>query len=160
MREEKESVLLLRERIEQFVRFASIEITPSNEALLDGLTKLLPPRATVYVSHVPKATLRLVVQTALAVQAAGLTASPHIVARRLESPHTLSGALAELRSGGVNQILLVGGDMAHLAGGFGDSLNVLRSGIIEPPVSLASAWQGIQKASNPSAPCFSGRHLR
>ena len=72
----------LKERIVDFVRGASTEITPADEKRLPQLADLLPPRTAVYVAHVPNTTLSCVVKAALTVQRAGLVATPHIVARR------------------------------------------------------------------------------
>src|SRR5258707_777793 len=50
---------------------------------------------------------------------------------RINYPHTLRTALAELRTGGVEQLLLVAGDGARVAGEFANTLDVLNSGILE-----------------------------
>jgi methylenetetrahydrofolate reductase (NADPH) len=121
----------LKQRIVRFVSGASTEITPSDERLLPQLVELLPPKTAVYIAHTPKTTLNNVVKAALAVQRAGFTATPHIVARRLTYPHTLHTALAELQAGGIEQILLVAGDTAQAAGEFENTLDVLASGILE-----------------------------
>lgn len=121
----------LKERIMHFVRGASLEITPSDEQRLPNLAALLPPGTAVYVTHTPNATLDQVVKTALAAQQAGFTATPHIVARRINYPHTLRIALARLRAGGVDQILLVAGDAPRASGEFNSTLDILASGILD-----------------------------
>ena len=121
----------LKERVGNFVRAASIEITSSDQPYLPALRDLLPPHCQVYVSHVPNATLAQVVKTALAVQAAGFQATPHIVARRINYPETLRTALADLTTHGVEQVLLVAGDTEHAAGEFDSTLDVLASGLLE-----------------------------
>jgi methylenetetrahydrofolate reductase (NADPH) len=121
----------LKERIVAFVRDASVEITSSEQNHLPPLRDLLPQGSSVYISHVPSATLAQVVKTALAVQAAGFQATPHIVARRINYPETLRTALAELTAHGVGQILLVAGDTEHPAGEFDSTLDVFSAGLIE-----------------------------
>ena len=86
----------LKERVISFMRAASIEITPSEEKHLPALRALLPAECPIFVSHVPTATLAQVVKTALAVQAAGFQATPHLVARRINYPEALRTTLAEL----------------------------------------------------------------
>jgi methylenetetrahydrofolate reductase (NADPH) len=120
----------LKERVMHFVREASIEITPSDEQRLPNLVALLPPGTAVYVAHTPNATLDQVVQAALAVQRVGFTATPHIVARRITYAHNLRIALARLRAGGVEQILLVAGD-TRASGEFDSTLDILASGILD-----------------------------
>lgn len=121
----------LKERIVTFIRAASIEITPSEERHLPALRALLPAGCAIFVSHVPTAPLAQVVKTALAVQAAGFQATPHLVARRINYPETLRTVLAELVSHGVEQVLLVAGDSEHPAGEYESTLEVLASGLIE-----------------------------
>src|SRR5579864_1319045 len=121
----------LEERVVAFMRAASVEITPSEERHLPALRALLPVECAVYVSHVPSATLAQVIKTALAVQAAGFQATPHLVARRINYPATLRTSLAELAAHGVEQVLLVAGDTEHPAGEFESTLDVLESGLIE-----------------------------
>jgi methylenetetrahydrofolate reductase (NADPH) len=121
----------LKERIAAFVRAASMEITSADQHHLPALRDLLPAGTSIYISHVPSATLVQVVKTALAVQAAGFQATPHIVARRLNYPETLRSALSELVAHDVGQVLLVAGDTAHAAGEFESSLDVFASGLLE-----------------------------
>ena len=121
----------LKERVIAFMRAASIEITPSEEKHLPALRALLPAGCSIYISHVPTATLAQVVKTALAVQAAGFEATPHLVARRINYPEALRTTLAELVAHGVEQLLLVAGDTEHVAGEYENTLDVLASGLIE-----------------------------
>jgi len=143
----------LKRRIVRFVSGASTEITPADCQLLPQLADLLPSQTAIYVAHVPTATLNHVVKTALAVQRAGFMATPHIVARRITYPHTLREGLMELRAGGVEQILLVAGDTVRAAGEFENTLDILKSGILEQSgikrIGVAGHPEG-QKAVGPS----------
>jgi hypothetical protein len=98
---------VLKERIIAFVKGASTEIAPTEEKYLPQLVELLPQGSAVYISSPASTTLPEVIRTALAVQRAGFRATPHIVARRLNYPHTLRIALAQLCAGGIEQIMLV-----------------------------------------------------
>ena len=121
----------LKERIVIFMRAASVEITPAEQKHLPALREMLPAGTSVYVSHVPSATLAQVVETALAVQEAGFQSTPHLVARRISYPETLRKALAGLTAHGIQQVLLVAGDVEHVAGEFESTLDVLASGLLE-----------------------------
>jgi methylenetetrahydrofolate reductase (NADPH) len=118
----------LKQRIVRFARTASTEISPHDEELLPALANRLPGGTTVYIAHTPKASLDDVVRIALKAEAVGFRASPHIVARRLESERALRNALRELRDGGVEQILLVAGDRDPPVGKFASTLEVLDTG--------------------------------
>lgn len=118
----------LKRRVVEFARGTSTEISTHDEELLPALVNRLPAGTTVYVAHTPKASLDDVVRVALKAQSLGLRASPHIVARRLESERALRDALRELREGGVEQLLLIAGDREQPVGKFTSTLEVLDSG--------------------------------
>jgi methylenetetrahydrofolate reductase (NADPH) len=120
----------IRQRIIDFVRRASTEITTHDEKVVPALAETLPSGATVYVAHTPKAILEDIVRVSLKVQSLGLRASPHIVARRLPSENGLRDALAELRAAGVEQVLVIAGDREAPLGPFAHSLDVIDSGAL------------------------------
>ena len=124
----------LKERIVQFARDTSTEISPHDEGIVDELANVLPRGTTVYVAHTPKASIHDVVRVASAVQRSGLRASPHIVARRIESEGVLRGALKELTAAGVEQVLLVAGDRDPPAGEFTSTLDASIEQIFEASV--------------------------
>src|SRR5262249_4916952 len=64
------------------------------------------------------------------IESLGLKASPHIAARRLESERSLRAALDELRDSGVEQVLLIAGDLAQPLGPFRSSLDILNTGLL------------------------------
>jgi methylenetetrahydrofolate reductase (NADPH) len=121
----------LKRDLVAFARGASTEISTHDEKLLESLAERLPAGTCVYVAHTPKSTVEDVVRVAIKVQAAGFAASPHLVARRLPSEQTLRGALARLREQGVEQALLVAGDLDRPLGPFTSTLDVLATGALE-----------------------------
>ncbi len=120
----------LKRRIVEFARGTSTEISPHDEGLVPELAGVLPSGTTVYVAHTPKATVDDVVRVASKVRAAGLRASPHMVARRIESEQVLRDALRRLRDADIDQVLLVAGDRNPPAGEFTSTLQILDSGAI------------------------------
>jgi methylenetetrahydrofolate reductase (NADPH) len=114
-----------------FVRGASTEISTHDEGLLPTLTGRLPAGMTVYVAHTPKASVDDVVRVAVKAQSLGFRASPHIVARRLPSEHALQDALGKLTAAGVQQVLLVAGDLERPVGKFASTLEVMDTGLLE-----------------------------
>jgi len=121
----------LKRGVIDFMRRASTEVSTHDEELLSALANKLPRGATIYVAHTPKASLDDVVRVAVRIEALGFRASPHIVARRLESERALIGALRDLREGGVEQLLLVAGDRTTALGKFDSTLEVLETGAID-----------------------------
>ncbi|MDB6091327.1 MAG: methylenetetrahydrofolate reductase [Gammaproteobacteria bacterium] len=121
----------LKRAVVEFAHGASTEISTHDEEMLLTLANKLPAGTPVYVAHTPKATLAEVVQLAIKVQAIGLRASPHIVARRLASEHALKSALSELTDAGVEQVLLVAGDLEKPLGKFTSTLDIIESGALQ-----------------------------
>jgi methylenetetrahydrofolate reductase (NADPH) len=98
---------------------------------LPSLTNILPAGMSMYVAHTPKASLDDVVRVALKAQSLGFRASPHIVARRLPSGRALQEGLSKLTDGGVEQVLLVAGDLERPLGEFTSTLDIIDSGALE-----------------------------
>jgi methylenetetrahydrofolate reductase (NADPH) len=121
----------LKNRIVSFMRGASTEITPSEESRLPELRSILPAGTPVFIAHTPNAGFAQVIHAALAVRRAGFLATPHIAVRRVADSEMLRRALAELRAGGVEDILLIAGDAPRPIGEFSSTLDVLESGILE-----------------------------
>jgi methylenetetrahydrofolate reductase (NADPH) len=117
----------LKRQLVEFARSASTEISTHDEEVLPSLVGKLPAGMAVYVAHTPKATLAEVVRVAIKAQQLGFRASPHIVARRLESERALRDALNELKDGGVEQVLYVAGDREQPLK-FSSTLEVLDTG--------------------------------
>jgi methylenetetrahydrofolate reductase (NADPH) len=120
----------LKSRVVAFARSASTEISTMDEAVVGDLVGVLPKGITVYVAHTPKASLDDVVRVATKVQQLGFRASPHIVARRLESEQALRTALGQLTQAGVEQVLLVAGDREQPVR-YTSTLEVIDTGAIE-----------------------------
>jgi methylenetetrahydrofolate reductase (NADPH) len=114
-----------------FARRASTEISCHDERLLDALAQRLPRGMSVYVAHTPKSSVEDVLRVAGEVQARGFAASPHLVARRLPSVDALRDILVRLRAHGIEQVLLVAGDLARPIGPFTSTLEVIATGALE-----------------------------
>src|SRR5262249_42086965 len=115
----------------EFVRGASTEISTHDEELLPTLPGLLPDGMAVYVAHTPKSSLDDVVRVAVKAQSLGFRASPHIVARRIPGGSALKQALQTLTAAGVEQVLLVAGDLERPVGPFRSTLEVIDTGLLE-----------------------------
>jgi methylenetetrahydrofolate reductase (NADH) len=121
----------LERAIVDFARNASTEISTHDEDTLPTLASTLPAGTTVYVAHTPRATLGEVVRTAVKLQQLGFRASPHIVARRVESQQALQAGLQQLSAAGVEQALLVAGDLARPLGPYTSTLDIIDSGLLQ-----------------------------
>ena len=121
----------LKRAIVDFARNASTEVSTHDEDALPILASTLPAGTVVYVAHTPKAKFSEVVQTAIKLQDLGFRASPHMVARRIESQQALRAGLQELSAAGVEQALLVAGDLAKPVGPYTSTLDIIDSGLLQ-----------------------------
>jgi methylenetetrahydrofolate reductase (NADPH) len=120
----------LKDRIVEFARGASIEMTPHDRGIAGELVGLLPASTTIYVTHIPNTTIADVVEAACAIEAAGFRACPHIVARRIGSADALQTALDRMRDQGITRALLVAGDLSTPSGKFTSTLDILDTGAL------------------------------
>lgn len=141
----------MKSRVVEFARAASSEISTMDEKTVPELVGILPQGMTIYIAHTPKASLDDVVRVAIQVQKLGFRASPHIVARRLESEQALRGALDSLVKAGVEQVLLVAGDPPNPPA-YKSTLEVIATGAIEQAgikrASVAGHPEGHQHVGN------------
>jgi methylenetetrahydrofolate reductase (NADPH) len=121
----------LRQQLSSFVAAGSTEVTPHDEKVLDEMARILPAGFPVYVANTPKTSPDDVVRVALRIQELGLTASPHIIARRVVDAQRLRDRLRVLAAGGVQQVLLVAGDLAIPHPAFSSTLELLESGVVQ-----------------------------
>lgn len=119
-------------RIRALVRSASIEITARIAAVNDLAKAGLPAGAPVYITALPGDSPNAVLATALRVHHLGLTPVPHLGARYVTEPRVFENLLCSLaRDAGVDQVLVIGGDIARPRGPYASSLELLRSGLFE-----------------------------
>jgi methylenetetrahydrofolate reductase (NADPH) len=120
----------LKKHISAFLRDYSIEITPHDAEKLDAIRAELSPGTCVYVAHPPGVPIDDIVTLAGRVQKLGLTATPHIIARKLESRDQLERALARCQELGIHNALCVAGDIAADKPAYNSSLEVLETGFL------------------------------
>jgi len=118
----------LKNEIVAFLRDYSIETTPHDAKHAAELSATLRPGAAVYVAHPPGVSIDAVVDFAGALKAQGFIPVPHIIARKLESRGQLERALAALQAQGVDEALVIAGDIAVPNAAFDSSLEVLETG--------------------------------
>ena len=121
----------LRQQLSNFVARGSTEVTPHDEKSLGEMARILPAGFPVYVANTPKTSPDDVVRVALRIQELGLTASPHVIARRVVDAQRLRDRLRVLAAGGVRQVLLVAGDVAIPNPAFSSTLELLESGVVQ-----------------------------
>lgn len=119
----------LKQHISAFLRGYSIEITPHDTGKLDEIRAALPDGTAVYVAHPPGVPIDDIVALAGRVQQMGLKATPHVIARKLESREQLERALSKCQELGIANALCVAGDITADKPAYNSSLEVLQTGL-------------------------------
>lgn len=113
----------------QWLRRASIEISPLEAPAALDFGPLLPAGTQAFIPWLPQTTPGEMVRAAAALKAAGLLPVPHIAARRLTGRPQAEQLLRDLASeAGAESVLLIGGDLARPAGPFDSALSLLQTG--------------------------------
>jgi methylenetetrahydrofolate reductase (NADPH) len=107
---------------------ASIEMTCKDVDVLAEVATLLPPKTDIFIALFPNQTFDELTAAAKAVNAAGLTAVPHVPARRIPDMAEVKRIAAGFAAAGVTKFLLIAGDMTAPAGEFDSTIGVLESG--------------------------------
>ena len=121
----------LKGHIADFLRDYSIEITPHDAGKLDAIRAELADDTAVYVAHPPGVPIDDIVTLAGGVQKLKLKATPHIIARKLESREQLENALARCQQLGIKNALCVAGDITADRPAYNSSLEVLQTGLFK-----------------------------
>lgn len=109
----------------------SIEITTRDLQGFAQVRERLQPETRVSIAYLPKDEPSGVIEAAKAVAEAGFLPVPHIPARRIASSAALQDFLARLAGEtGTRDVFVIAGDPAKPAGGFSQSLDILKDGIL------------------------------
>jgi len=110
----------------------SVEITPGDRKSLELAANSLPKGTEAFIASLPTGRLDQVVETATFLRNVGLEPVPHLAARNLESPEQLSEFLKALSGeASVKRALVIGGDRDQPLGFYGQSLQILNSGLLQ-----------------------------
>lgn len=119
-------------RISEFTKGYSIETTVRDAGRIESYADHLPKGTQVFVAHVPGTTPAEAVALAKRVKTEGMDPIPHIVARRTQNLTTLEDLIKQMvNDAGVEQILLVAGDIPQPEGELDNTLQILDSGLLE-----------------------------
>ncbi|WP_207631071.1 MULTISPECIES: methylenetetrahydrofolate reductase [unclassified Actinopolyspora] len=142
----------------------SFEMTGKDIDGLTGARESLPRGSRINVTFLANEQQQQRLRAVRAVRDAGFVPVPHISARQLESRAELEEYLAAIReAGSCDEVFVVGGDPASPRGPYEDSLEVVRSGLLEqygvrcvgiggypeghPFISDAALWSALEDKS-------------
>ena len=112
-------------------QFASIEILPTQVIQAPPLSELFAEGTEIYLPLLHGDDLHLSVTAAKKVRAEGMVATPHLAARSVPDASQLDEWLHELSEAGCHRLMLIAGDPLAHRGPYRDTLDVLRSGLLE-----------------------------
>ena len=114
--------------VNSLLRGFSIEITPREVLALPDLAVRLPRGTAAYLPYLPRVAFTDTVAAARTLRDAGLVPVAHVAARAVASAQSLRAMLTALtEEGGVERLLLVGGDLPEPRGPYASTMDVLRT---------------------------------
>ena len=133
----------------------SIEVTPREPSVAEKLPQYFPPGVATHVTFLPDDDLVASQGTCIALRRAGYNPVPHITARNFPTQAQLEDHLARLSAeANLTRVLLISGDVDQPKGPFGESLDVLRTGLLAKygvrACLLAGHPEGHPKVSEPA----------
>lgn len=133
----------------------SIEITAKDANALTEASDLIAPGTPVSVTFLPGEEMAARVAAAKQVRALGFEPVSHLSARRLKTEAELETFLSALvAEAGVKNVFVVAGDPDKPEGPYGDSLDVIRSGLLEKhgiqKVGISGYPEGHPQISTPA----------
>lgn len=130
----------------------SVELHPGNSKVLDAAQERLSPGTEVFLVWIPGSNPMDLVASAARLSRGGLVPVPHIGARHLESSSQLDRIVGRLADeGGVDRMLLIGGDRSQPAGPYDSSLSVMQTGVFQKMGITRVAVAGFPEG-NPNIP--------
>ena len=109
----------------------SIETTPKLSSRIEKHSAFMPPGTPVYVAAIPGTAFEDAAELCTRLSSEGLLPVPHLAARAMRDRQELDAWLENMRSSGVQRVLLLAGDTGTPAGDFSSSLDVLRTGRLQ-----------------------------
>jgi methylenetetrahydrofolate reductase (NADPH) len=140
------------QRIADLVRDVSIELSAGERGAEQLCRGFLPAGASVYINFAPHDSYHAIVDTAARLKRAGFRPVPHVAARYLTGRTQLDDFLARAAGAGVEQVLVVAGDLDPPAGPFHSSLELIETGLLAKrgmrSVGVAGYPEGHPKIGN------------
>lgn len=113
------------------LRGYSVEISPTNEKIVDSAIERLDRETEVYLTWIPGEDPFNAVAPTGKLRRAGLYPVPHVGARHLESAAQLDDLLGRFVAEGVDRFLLIGGEREKPLGPYDSTLQVMQSGLLQ-----------------------------
>jgi methylenetetrahydrofolate reductase (NADPH) len=121
-----------RADIRRFMNGFSLETTPSSAAKIADFRALMRPGTDVYITFLPGSDFADTVTVARRLRDEGFNPVPHLAVRSIRSREELETNIRRAaEEAGVTQVLLIGGAVPRPLGEFGDTMQVLATGLLD-----------------------------
>ncbi len=118
--------------IAAFMRACTFEATRPSKDDVAALGATLAAGTQVYLTMLPNRATDELLASAIAIRQAGLVPVPHLSVRHFDNTKMLDSFIGKLASqASVNDVLLIGGDIAKPVGSIPDVLSVIESGVLQ-----------------------------
>jgi len=118
--------------IANFMSGFTVETTPTGAAKVKDFRDILRPGATVYITFLPGSDYNDTVATAKRLRAEGFEPAPHFPARSMVDKAMVEDYLARVTGeAGVDHILTIAGALDKPLGTYGDSTELLETGLFD-----------------------------
>jgi methylenetetrahydrofolate reductase (NADPH) len=125
------SAVEIQRETNRLLSHSAIELSSNGESTIRKAAEILPPGTRVFVPKMPTQTLEHKIEQIRLLKEVGLDPIPHIVARQLSSEEQLQSFLElAVSEGGVNQVLVIGGDGMSPMRPFTDAAALIASGLL------------------------------
>lgn len=119
-----------RQSVSDLLRGISIELSARERGAEQLCRGFLAPNTPVYINFAPHDSYHEIVETAARLKRAGFRPVPHVAARYLTGHTQLDDFLARAVNVGVDQVLVIAGDLERPAGPFHSSLELIETGLL------------------------------
>jgi len=110
----------------------SLETSPGSAAKIDDFREHVRPGTAMYITFLPGSDFNDTIAVATRLRKDGFNPVPHLAARSIPSKALLEESLRRLaQEAGVTQALVIGGSVPTPVGEFGDSMQLLATGLFD-----------------------------
>lgn len=119
-----------RQSVSDLLRGISIELSARERGAEQLCRGFLAPGTSVYINFAPHDSYHEIVEAAARVKRAGFCPVPHVAARYLTGLTQLDDFLTRAAGVGVDQVLVIAGDLDRPVGPFHSSIELIETGLL------------------------------
>jgi len=120
------------DQIIDFLRDATVEVTPTQASKVEDFRALLAEGTTVFVTFLPGSDIADTIKTVAKLRREGMNPVPHLAARSIPSKQFLEESLKQFQGeASVSEALLIGGGVDKPVGDFHSTIQILQTDLLQ-----------------------------